>query len=151
MSSSESDDATSSFEGTRGYSRRGGFRPVAIGETLAVTASVGAPVPHAKGSVYEFVTEVRSGDELVWEETSAYLRRGKGSEGASYGMVFPEAAPTEAGRTVAGRSGWPTVPRHSARRAAVSSLADRAKGSRSKGGRILAGPPRPSPRPAGRP
>ena len=75
-------------------------RPIAIGETLSVVASVGAPVPHAKGSVYEFVTEVRSGDELVWEETSAYLRRGVSTgsttdgEGASYGMVFPDAAPT---------------------------------------------------------
>lgn len=69
-------------------------RPIAIGETLAVTASVGAPVPHAKGVVYEFVTEVRSDDELVWEETSAYLRRGRGTDGASYGMVFPDAAPS---------------------------------------------------------
>lgn len=71
-------------------------RPIAIGETVAVVASVGAPVDHAKGRVYEFRTEIRTaGDgELVWEETSAYLRRGKGSEGASYGMVFPEAEPT---------------------------------------------------------
>lgn len=69
-------------------------RPIAIGETLSVLASVAAPVPHAKGVVYEFVTEVRVGDELVWEETSAYLRRGKGTEGASYGNVFPEAEPS---------------------------------------------------------
>jgi serine/threonine protein kinase len=44
MSSSESDDATSSFEGTRGYSRRGGFRAVAIGERIGkftVTAKAG--------------------------------------------------------------------------------------------------------------
>ncbi|MFB9311930.1 MaoC family dehydratase [Nocardioides plantarum] len=86
-------------------------RPIAIGESLSVVASVGAPVPHPKGVVYEFVTEVRAGAELVWEETSAYLRRGvstgstteEGStteggstteEGASYGMALPEAAPT---------------------------------------------------------
>ncbi|MDO9456504.1 MaoC/PaaZ C-terminal domain-containing protein [Nocardioides sp.] len=73
-------------------------RPIAIGETLSVVASVGAPVAHAKGRVFEFVTQVRAagagGDELVWEETSAYLRRGRGEDGASYGTVFPEAAPS---------------------------------------------------------
>ena len=69
-------------------------RPIAIGETVAVTARVGAPVLHAKGRVYEFVTEIRADDELVWEETSAYLRRGKGEEGATYGAVFPDATPS---------------------------------------------------------
>ena len=88
-------------------------RPIAIGETLAVTASVGAGVPHPKGTVYEFVTEVRAGNELVWEEVSAYLRRGRGNDGASYGMVFPEAVttgttwklPADLGRTYASVSG----------------------------------------------
>lgn len=88
-------------------------RPIAVGETLAVTASVGAPVPHPKGTVYEFATEVRAGEELVWEEVSAYLRRGRGDEDASYGMVFPEAAstgttwrlPADLGRTYASVSG----------------------------------------------
>ena len=47
-----------------------------------------------EGPVYEFVTEVRAGDELVWEETSAYLRRGKGDDAAAYGTAFPEAPPT---------------------------------------------------------
>ena len=43
-SSEESDDATSSFEGTRGYARRGGFRATAIGERVGkfvVTAKAG--------------------------------------------------------------------------------------------------------------
>ena len=88
-------------------------RPVAIGETLAVTARVGAPLAHPKGTVYEFVTEVRAGDELVWEEVSAYLRRGRSDDSASYGMTFPEAAPTgtrwplpaDLGRRYAGVSG----------------------------------------------
>ncbi len=88
-------------------------RPIAIGETLAVTASVGTAVPHPKGTVYEFVTEVRAGNELVWEEVSAYLRRGRGNDGASYGMVFPEAVttgttwklPADLGRTYASVSG----------------------------------------------
>lgn len=69
-------------------------RPIAIGETLDVLAKVGAPLAHAKGRVFEFRTEVRSGGELVWEEVSAYLRRGKGDDGASYGTVFPDAPAT---------------------------------------------------------
>ena len=68
-------------------------RPIAVGETLAVSARVGTPLAHAKGTVYEFVTEVRAGGELVWEETSAYLRRGRPDAQASYGTAFPDAAP----------------------------------------------------------
>lgn len=88
-------------------------RPVAIGETLEVAARVGAPVPHAKGTVYEFVTEVSSDGELVWEETSAYLRRGRGTDGASYGTSLPDAPaggvewrlPADLGRSYASVSG----------------------------------------------
>ena len=71
-----------------------GHRPVAIGEELAVSASVGAPLPHPKGTAYEFVTEIRAGDELVWESTSTYLRRGRGDEAAPAGPSFPDAGPT---------------------------------------------------------
>ena len=69
-------------------------RPVAIGETLDVSASVGAAVPHPKGTIYEFVSQAHCDGELVWEETSAYLRRGKGDADSGYGMVFPEAPST---------------------------------------------------------
>ncbi len=88
-------------------------RPIMIGETLAVSASVGRPVAHAKGTVYEFLSEARVDGELVWEETSAYLRRGKNNPEASYGMDLPEATPGnvtwslpgDLGRTYAGVSG----------------------------------------------
>jgi acyl dehydratase len=88
-------------------------RPIAIGETLDVVAAVGAPVAHPKGRVFEFTTEVRSGGELVWEETSAYLRRGGGTEGASYGADLPPAPtagvewrlPADLGRRYAAVSG----------------------------------------------
>jgi acyl dehydratase len=89
-------------------------RPVAIGETLGVTASVGPKVPHPKGTVYEFATTVtdQSGD-VVWEETSAYLRRGAGDADASYGLTFPPAPapgvtwrlPADLGRRYAAVSG----------------------------------------------
>ncbi len=71
-----------------------GHRPIAIGEELAVSASVRPAEPHPKGTVYRFVTEVRAGDDLVWESTSTYLRRGKGDESAPSGSTFPDAPPT---------------------------------------------------------
>ncbi len=91
-------------------------RPIGVGETVAVSAHVGAPVAHPKGTVFEFVTTVRENDAdgaVIWEETSAYLRRGRGEEGSSYGMVFPDAPasgtvwklPADLGRTYAGVSG----------------------------------------------
>jgi acyl dehydratase len=66
-------------------------RPIAIGETVGVTASVGAARPHPKGTTYEFLTVVTADGENVWEETSTYLRRGKGDESASSGVSFPDA------------------------------------------------------------
>ena len=68
-------------------------RPLAVGETVDVTASVGPSRPHPKGTVYDFVTVVTAGGETVWEETSSYLRRGKGDDGAPAGAAFPDAAP----------------------------------------------------------
>jgi acyl dehydratase len=52
-------------------------RPLAIGETLSVAASVGLPVPHPAGTAFRFSTRVLVGDELVWESVSTYLRRGR--------------------------------------------------------------------------
>jgi len=54
-----------------------GQRPVSPGETLDVTVRVSTPRPHAKGTVVDFLSEVRAGDELVWESISTYLRRGR--------------------------------------------------------------------------
>jgi acyl dehydratase len=90
-----------------------GHRPIAVGEELAVSASVGGAEAHQKGTVYRFVTEVRAGDELVWESTSTYLRRGEGDESAPSGSSFPDALPSgivwkrpaDLGRRYAGVSG----------------------------------------------
>jgi hypothetical protein len=71
-----------------------GYRPISIGEELTVSAGVGPAEPHPKGTVYRFTTEVRAGDDLVWESTSSYLRRGKGDETAPSGATFPDAPPT---------------------------------------------------------
>jgi hypothetical protein len=68
-------------------------RPLGVGETVDVAASVGPARPHPKGTVYDFVTVVTAGGENVWEETSSYLRRGKGDESAPPGRSFPHAEP----------------------------------------------------------
>lgn len=89
-------------------------RPIAIGETVNVSAAVGPKVAHPKGTVYEFTAEITDeSGALVWEETSAYLRRGKGDSDASYGMTFPAAPakgltwklPADLGRKYAAVSG----------------------------------------------
>ena len=53
-------------------------RPLAATEKVAGDRASAEVRPHAKGKVFDLVTEVHSGGELVWEETSTYLRRGKG-------------------------------------------------------------------------
>jgi acyl dehydratase len=68
-------------------------RPIAIGETVNVTVNVTTGRPHPKGTIYDFTTLVRADGDTVWEETSAYLRRGKGDDNASSGSVFPPADP----------------------------------------------------------
>jgi acyl dehydratase len=58
-------------------------RPVAASESLQVTARPQDLRNHAKGTVFDIVTEVHSAGELVWEETSTFLRRGKSDEAAA--------------------------------------------------------------------
>ena len=82
-------------------------------ETVDVVAKVGPSRAHPKGTVYDFVTVVTADGETVWEETSSYLRRGKGDESASAGTSFPDAQPgplvwqlpADLGRTYAAVSG----------------------------------------------
>lgn len=54
-------------------------RPIALGERLHVTAHPANLRPHPKGRTFDLVTAVHSGEELVWEETSTFLRRGSTS------------------------------------------------------------------------
>ncbi|WP_435741390.1 MaoC/PaaZ C-terminal domain-containing protein [Nocardioides sp. SYSU DS0663] len=93
-------------------------RPVRVGESLVVQVTVGAPRPHAKGRVFDFLTTASVDGETVWEESSAYLRRGASTgstsdDAAPAGTTYPEAPPTGAvwslpgdlGRTYAAVSG----------------------------------------------
>lgn len=69
-------------------------RPIALTERLQVNAHPERLRPHAKGQVFDMVTRIHSRGELVWEETSTFLRRGRGTEDAGLGTSFPEAPPT---------------------------------------------------------
>jgi acyl dehydratase len=69
-----------------------GYRPVAVGETVAVTVHPERLQPHVKGQTVDFVTEVTSDGVLVWEGRSTYLRRGRGSADARSTPVFDDVA-----------------------------------------------------------
>ena len=49
-------------------------RPIAATERLQVTARPENLRPHAKGRLFDLVTHVHAGGELVWQETSTFLR-----------------------------------------------------------------------------
>lgn len=70
-------------------------RPIAIGERLQVTARPANLRAHAKGTACDLLTTIHSGGEPVWEETSTFLRRGKGdgSRPAEEGGLALPAAP----------------------------------------------------------
>ena len=88
-------------------------RPVAVTEKVQVTARAEKLRPHAKGQVFDMVTSVHSAGELVWEEISTFLRRGKGDDQAEPGLVFTDSPdgrtewklPADLGRRYAGVSG----------------------------------------------
>lgn len=52
------------------------------GEVVDVTVQCQPPRPHAKGATVDFVTQIRTADDLVWESTSTYLRRGVTASGS---------------------------------------------------------------------
>jgi acyl dehydratase len=71
-----------------------GHRPVPIGETVVVSVRPENLQPHPKGHTIDFVTEVTSDTELVWEGRSTYLRRDGGAADAPSGPVFDEVPPS---------------------------------------------------------
>ena len=60
-------------------------RAISATERLQVTAWPQDLRAHPKGKAFDIVTAVHSAGELVWEETSTFLRRGASSEGDSVG------------------------------------------------------------------
>jgi acyl dehydratase len=73
-------------------------RPISAGEPLQVTARPVHLRPHAKGRVFDLVTTVHAGGELVWEETSTFLRRGGGDPGAPVSSTVLSDVPAGATR-----------------------------------------------------
>ena len=68
-----------------------GHRPISPTESLQVTARPQGLRSHPKGTVFDIVTEVHSAGELVWEETSTFLRRGRASgDAAGTGLELEE-------------------------------------------------------------
>jgi len=72
------------------------YRAISAAERLRVSARPQHLRDHAKGHVFDLVTEVHSAGELVWEETSTFLRRGRpSSDGpADAGMHLEEVPPS---------------------------------------------------------
>lgn len=88
-------------------------RDIAPSEALDLTVRATPLQPHAKGRAFSLVTEARAGGELVWEEVSTNLARGKGDPSAARERVAPpelterEAwdVPEDLGRRYGGASG----------------------------------------------
>jgi acyl dehydratase len=55
------------------------LRPVRASETYDLRVHTMPVQPHPKGTTFTIVSEARVGDELVWQDASTMLRRGKGS------------------------------------------------------------------------
>lgn len=66
-------------------------RPIGVAETLGVQVDVETTRPHAKGTIVDFVSTIRAGEEVVWESVSSYLVRGGGTDDAPSGLAFPDA------------------------------------------------------------
>ena len=70
------------------------YRPVSASEKLQVTARTERLRPHSKGRAFDIETQVHSSGELVWEETSTFLHRGRSSEETvDSGRTFDDVAP----------------------------------------------------------
>jgi MaoC like domain len=67
-------------------------RPLRLGEELSITVAATPLEPHPRGRQFSLLTEVRVGDELVWEEVSTNLRRGSGGEESAQSQVEPPSA-----------------------------------------------------------
>lgn len=64
-------------------------RAISSSETLQVTARPQDLRAHPKGTAFDIVTEVHSGGEPVWGETSTFLRRGRSDAAAGTGLDLP--------------------------------------------------------------
>jgi hypothetical protein len=67
-------------------------RPIAATEKLDIAVRATPLEDHPRGRQFSLISEVRAGDELVWEEVSTNLKRGADHEGAEApGSELPKA------------------------------------------------------------
>jgi acyl dehydratase len=67
-------------------------RPIRASEKLQIDVRATPVEDHPRGTQFSLRSEVRVGEELVWEEVSTNLKRGRGSEGATApGTDLPSA------------------------------------------------------------
>ena len=64
-------------------------RGLTAGDRYDVSVTAAALRGHAKGRVFDMVTEISVDGEVVWEEVSTYLRRGRGDDAAPGGLDVP--------------------------------------------------------------
>ncbi len=64
-------------------------RALTAQERYDVTVSASNLRAHSKGRVFDMLTEIRVDGEVVWDEVSTYLRRGKGDDTAAGGLDIP--------------------------------------------------------------
>ncbi|HKJ35199.1 MAG TPA: MaoC/PaaZ C-terminal domain-containing protein [Solirubrobacterales bacterium] len=55
-------------------------RPIKLSEALEIRVRVSDLRPHPKGRQFDFISEARSGTDLVWESVSTTLSRGAGAD-----------------------------------------------------------------------
>jgi acyl dehydratase len=67
-------------------------RPMTAAERHDVTVTAAHLRPHAKGRAFDIRTEVLVDGEVVWDEVSTYLRRGRGSAEGERGLERPVVA-----------------------------------------------------------
>jgi acyl dehydratase len=67
-------------------------RPVRLGETLSIRVRATGLESHPRGKKFSLISQARVGQELVWEEESVNLRRGK-SDTAPPDAAAPLPAP----------------------------------------------------------
>ena len=69
-------------------------RPIGTGETIAIEVTAGDQRPHSRGTVFEIVSDVLVGGDLVWTGTTTLLSRGPGTDGAAAELLSePEVTP----------------------------------------------------------
>jgi acyl dehydratase len=73
-------------------------RPIAVGEELTLCVRPTKLQPHPKGQTFTLQTVALSSDEVVWDEVSTMLRRGKGAENVQTTGQSTENAETPAMR-----------------------------------------------------